>query len=49
MSEDSVGERWIGRESRLEIAENRVELQGYQMYAVEKWFVGCLCANFGVC
>ncbi|KAG1806788.1 uncharacterized protein HD556DRAFT_1324065 [Suillus plorans] len=39
VSEDSVGERWIGRESRLEIAENRVELQGYQMYAVEKWIV----------
>lgn len=39
MSEDSVGERWIGRKSRLEIAEKRVELQGYQMYAVEKWIV----------
>ncbi|KAG2156080.1 hypothetical protein DEU56DRAFT_765463 [Suillus clintonianus] len=39
VSEGSVGERWIGRKSRLEIAENRVELQGYQMYAVEKWIV----------
>lgn len=39
MSGDSVGERWIGRKSRLEIAENHVELQGYQMYAVEKWIV----------
>lgn len=39
VGEDSIGERWIGRKSRLEIAENRVELQGYQMYAVEKWIV----------
>ncbi|KAG2141720.1 uncharacterized protein EDB93DRAFT_1089166 [Suillus bovinus] len=39
VSRDSVGERWIGKKSCLEIAENRVELQGYQMYAVEKWIV----------
>lgn len=39
MSGDSVGERWIGRKSCLEIAEDRAELQGYQMYAVEKWIV----------
>lgn len=39
VSGDSVGERWIGRKSRLEIVENHVELQGYQMYAVEKWIV----------
>ncbi|KAG0709652.1 hypothetical protein DFH29DRAFT_885189 [Suillus ampliporus] len=38
-SENYVGERWIGRMSRLEIAESRIELQGYQMYAVEKWIV----------
>jgi len=39
-SEDYVGERWIGRKSRFEIIEDRVELKGYQMYAVEKWSVG---------
>jgi hypothetical protein len=49
VSGDSVGERWIGRKSCLEIAEDRAELQGYQMYAVEKWFVACLCVEFGVC
>ncbi|OJA18986.1 hypothetical protein AZE42_00374 [Rhizopogon vesiculosus] len=34
-----IGELWIGRKSRFQIDEDRIELQGYQMYAVEKWIV----------
>jgi hypothetical protein len=49
VSQYHIGELWIGRKSRLEIDEDCVELQGYQMYAVEKWSVTCLCALFGAC
>lgn len=31
------GERWIGRKFRFEIVVERMELVGYQVYAVEKW------------
>jgi hypothetical protein len=31
------GERWIGRKCRFEIVVERMELTGYQVYAVEKW------------
>jgi hypothetical protein len=44
-----IGELWTGGRSRLEIDEDRLELQGYQMYAVEKWSVARLCPEFGVC
>lgn len=33
------GERWIGLKSRFEIVVERMELTGYQVYAVEKWVV----------
>ncbi|KAG9317280.1 hypothetical protein JVU11DRAFT_1475 [Chiua virens] len=33
------GERWIGPKYRLEIVVERIELVGYQVYAVEKWIV----------
>ncbi|KIK97154.1 hypothetical protein PAXRUDRAFT_136907 [Paxillus rubicundulus Ve08.2h10] len=33
------GERWIGRKYRFEIVTERMELTGYQVYAVEKWIV----------
>ncbi|KIJ20038.1 hypothetical protein PAXINDRAFT_166206 [Paxillus involutus ATCC 200175] len=33
------GERWIGRKCRFEIVVERMELTGYQVYAVEKWIV----------
>lgn len=35
--ENSDGERWIGRKCRFEIVVERMELVGFQMYAVEKW------------
>ena len=31
------GERWIGCKCRFEIVVERMELTGYQVYAVEKW------------
>jgi hypothetical protein len=31
------GERWIGHKHRFEIVVERMELVGFQMYAVEKW------------
>ena len=31
------GERWIGYKCRFEIVVERMELTGYQVYAVEKW------------
>ncbi|KAL4075844.1 hypothetical protein J3A83DRAFT_4487427 [Scleroderma citrinum] len=33
------GERWIGCKCRFEIVVERMELTGYQVYAVEKWIV----------
>ncbi|KAI6047167.1 hypothetical protein EDC04DRAFT_2622019 [Pisolithus marmoratus] len=33
------GERWIGLKSRFEVVVERMELTGYQVYAVEKWIV----------
>jgi hypothetical protein len=33
-----VGKEWIGAECRFEVLEE-FELDGYQIYAVEKWFV----------
>lgn len=35
--EGADGERWIGRKCRFEITVERMELVGYQVYAVEKW------------
>ncbi|KAG6335636.1 hypothetical protein ID866_3452 [Astraeus odoratus] len=35
---ESDGERWIGRKCRFEIVAERIELTGYQVYAVEKWY-----------
>ncbi|KAF8450735.1 hypothetical protein L210DRAFT_2408267 [Boletus edulis BED1] len=37
--EGTDGERWIGRKCRFEIVVERMELVGFQMYAVEKWIV----------
>ncbi|KAI6164879.1 hypothetical protein EDD17DRAFT_1473857 [Pisolithus thermaeus] len=36
---ESDGERWIGLKCRFEIVVERMELTGYQVYAVEKWIV----------
>lgn len=33
------GQRWIGHKLRFEIVVERMELTGYQVYAVEKWIV----------
>lgn len=33
------GQRWIGHKFRFEIVVERMELTGYQVYAVEKWIV----------
>lgn len=30
---------WIGHGLRFEIVEDNIELEGYQLYAVEKWYV----------
>ncbi|KAI0036839.1 hypothetical protein K488DRAFT_67438 [Vararia minispora EC-137] len=32
-----IGEQWIGKKLRFEIAQEHLELSGYQLYAVEKW------------
>ncbi|KAF8559090.1 hypothetical protein OG21DRAFT_1503545 [Imleria badia] len=37
--ESTDGERWIGRKCRFEIVVERMELTGFQLYAVEKWIV----------
>lgn len=37
INEEGDGERWIGYKCRFEIAVERMELTGYQVYAVEKW------------
>lgn len=37
----SVGKEWIGVGCRFEILEE-LELEGYQIYAVEKWCAVCL-------
>jgi hypothetical protein len=46
-SQCDIGELWIGKKYRFEIDEDRIELQGYQMYAVEKWSVAPLCTESG--
>jgi len=48
-SQYHVGELWIGIKSRFEIDEGRVELQGYQIYAVEKWSVALIYMEYGAC
>jgi len=35
-----AGKEWIGVDSRFEVVEE-LELEGYQIYAVEKWCVVC--------
>ena len=32
-----VSDDWIGGNCRFEVAEEQIELEGYQIYAVEKW------------
>ncbi|KAF7790804.1 hypothetical protein EIP86_001761 [Pleurotus ostreatoroseus] len=34
-----VSDDWIGGNCRFEVAEEQIELEGYQIYAVEKWVV----------
>ena len=35
----SVSVDWIGSGARFEVVEEQLELEGYQIYAVEKWCV----------
>ena len=37
-----IGSQWFGTPLRFEVAEESLEIEGYQMYAVEKWYVRCL-------
>lgn len=41
-SPTDVANDWIGLPLRFEIETDRLELEGYQIYAVEKWY-GRLC------
>jgi hypothetical protein len=34
-----TGTEWIGLPLRFEVVEETLEIEGYQMYAVEKWYV----------
>lgn len=34
-----LGSIWIGKQCRFEIVKEQLEIHGYQMYAVEKWWV----------
>lgn len=34
---ESLASEWLGLPLHFEVVEERVEVQGYQMYAVEKW------------
>ncbi|TFK55736.1 hypothetical protein OE88DRAFT_1652183 [Heliocybe sulcata] len=36
---DSVGEIWLGSKSKFHILQEQLEIEGYQLYAVEKWIV----------
>ena len=38
-SGESVGLEWFGLPAQFEIVALDIELEGYQMYAVEKWIV----------
>lgn len=33
-----VGSDWLGFPSRFEIVQEQLQIDGYQMYAVEKWY-----------
>jgi hypothetical protein len=35
-----VGLEWIGIPCKFEVVQEQLEIEGYQMYAVEKWCVG---------
>lgn len=35
----SVAQEWLGLSLHFDIVEERVQVKGYQMYAVEKWSV----------
>jgi hypothetical protein len=36
-SSPNVGSRWVGLPLRFEIVEESLEIEGYQLFAVEKW------------
>ncbi|KAA1466389.1 hypothetical protein DENSPDRAFT_831206 [Dentipellis sp. KUC8613] len=36
----SVGLQWFGKTCKFEIVQDQLEVEGYQLYAVEKWVTG---------
>lgn len=40
------GGEWVSPSCKLEVVEDPIEMEGYQIYAVEKWQVNiCLCPS----
>jgi hypothetical protein len=33
-----VGSEWLGKPCKFEIVQEQLQIEGYQMYAVEKWY-----------
>jgi hypothetical protein len=38
-SPEETGSVWLGVPLKFDVLEEEVEIEGYQMYAVEKWYV----------
>lgn len=39
ITDSDVGALWIGKSCRFQVEQELLEIEGYQMYAVEKWIV----------
>jgi hypothetical protein len=38
----TIGQLWLGKDADFEIVHDQLELDGFQLFAVEKWFVRSL-------
>lgn len=45
----AIGLRWLGKPLRFEIVQEKLQISGYQMYAVEKWCVKILPLFIFIC
>lgn len=44
----AYGADWVGFTSKFEVVEDQVEMEGYQVYAVEKWQVHIVCLPYAL-
>jgi hypothetical protein len=35
----TVGQIWLGKNANFEIVQEQLQLDGFQLFAVEKWYV----------